>query len=315
MGENAAKIGRKLEGFGENLISDFGWIELVRDCEIKCTRSVHKKKSHGIDLFCKFNNPYINGNQGIIIECKNRQMQSINKTHIADWVRELINSIECAQSTNDLGDVDISDLKTQNTGLLLIHANDTWEEEKFYGYLDGLETIRRRNPINIFIAGNDKIDLWTGLFAKIRKDFNKEFSFLYPSLNEYSKETQKAITINAMFSKYIFAESTYFVSRNKGAGDYDEPHRQNIMFFFDEINVDNFRYAWSMFKHYQLQGVDRYTFVFYPRKKDDVVFVQDKFIETLKTGVPTISEDEARKICIDFIDNRSLSAIEVGGSK
>ena len=56
MGEQASRIGKKLEGFGENLFSDFGWTELARDKEIKCTRTSHKKKTHGIDLLFKNSN-------------------------------------------------------------------------------------------------------------------------------------------------------------------------------------------------------------------------------------------------------------------
>ena len=59
MGEQAAKIGKKLEGFGVNFFANLGWTELTQDKEIKCTRSSHKKKTHGIDLLCKFTNPYI----------------------------------------------------------------------------------------------------------------------------------------------------------------------------------------------------------------------------------------------------------------
>lgn len=130
MGEHASKIGKKLEGFGEVLFANLGWIELARDKEIKCTRSSHKKKTHGIDLLCKFNNPYSTGNQGIIIECKNRQMSSITQATIEEWVKELINNIECAQSAPELADVDLANT-TLNTGLLLIHANDTFNSQKF----------------------------------------------------------------------------------------------------------------------------------------------------------------------------------------
>ena len=77
MGEQAARIGKKLEEFGENFLPNLGWIELAHDREIKCTRTSHKKQTHGIDLLCKFDNPYTTTQQGIIIECKNRQMKSI----------------------------------------------------------------------------------------------------------------------------------------------------------------------------------------------------------------------------------------------
>ena len=58
MGEQAARIGKKLEEFGENFLPNLGWIELAHDKEIKCTRASHKKQTHGIDLLCKFDNPY-----------------------------------------------------------------------------------------------------------------------------------------------------------------------------------------------------------------------------------------------------------------
>ena len=58
MGEQAAKIGKKLEGFGENFFANLGWAELTQDKEIKCTRSSHKKKTHGIDLLLIYESLY-----------------------------------------------------------------------------------------------------------------------------------------------------------------------------------------------------------------------------------------------------------------
>lgn len=312
MGENASKIGRKLENFGKNLFTNLGWTELTRDKEIDCTRTSHKKRTHGIDLLCKFFNPYTTANQGIIVECKNRQMCSINKSQIENWVKELINNIECAQSAPELADIDLSNT-TLNTGLLLIHANDDFDTEKFYNYLSNLTLPNRRNPINIFIAANDRISQWTSLFTKIQTYNADKFSFVYPSINNSNKVPQKALTINGMYSKYLLGESIYVEQETYNGQPVDISHTQNILFFFDEFTVDNFRYAWSMFKYYQLQGADKYTFVFYPRKNDDVNFVKEYFISTLKAGDNPIEDSEASKIEIDFIDNRNLSPIEIGG--
>ena len=313
MGEQASKIGKKLEEFGENFLPNLGWVELARDKEIKCTRTSHSKRTHGIDLLCKYDNPYTGIQQGIIIECKNRQMKSITQSNIEDWVKELINNIECAQSAPELSDVDLVSAPL-NTGLLLIHANDTFDSDKFYEYLNSIHFSNRRNPINIFIAANDKINLWTSLFTKIKSSYNNNFSFLYPSINECNKILQNSLTVNAMYSSYLFAQSTYAVSKGFGVNTYDELHTQKIMFFFDEITIDNFKYAWSMFKHYQLQGEGRYVFVFYPREKDDVAFVKENFIKALKSGDNPIPDSECAKIELDFIDNRTLSPIEVGGA-
>lgn len=313
MGEQAAKIGKKLETFGESLFTNLGWTELDRDREIKCGRSSHKKRTHGIDLLCSFSNPYIGRNQGIIIECKNRQMVSITKDKIEEWVTELINNIECAQSAPELADIDLSNT-TLNTGLLLIHANDSFDEKKFCSYLSQISYPNRRNPINIFIASNDRIAQWVSLFAKIKVAYNNGFSFVYPSINESNRVSQQSLTINGMYSKYLFATSTYTVARQYGGQTFDEPHSQNILFFFDEFTPDNFKYAWSMFKYYQLQGSEKYIFSFFPRKTGDVEFVKERFIDVLKSGENPIADTEAEKITIDFIDNRFLSPIETGGA-
>ena len=307
MGERAVQIGRKLEGFGEKLFEHFTWDELCRDREIKCTRSAHKKKTHGIDMLCKFKTPYRIDMQGIIIECKNRQMQSITQAEIENWVKELINCIECAQSTPELSDIDLT-ASTLNTGLLLTHATDKFEADKFYKYLKSLNF-----PNNIFIAGNDKINQWTSLLAKIDTTYREGFSFLYPSINGFNRKTSSVLTIEALYSKYLLATRTYTTQSTSHGIPYNVPHLQNIMFIFDAISRDTFKYAWSMFKYYQLQGCDEYVFVFYPRRNGDIDYVKDHFLKTIKAGKEPISGEDSEKIKLDFIDNRDLSVVETGG--
>jgi len=135
MGEQAKKIGEKLEGYGEKLFSGFGWTELTRDKEIKCTRKgTHKKRTHGIDLLMSFWNPYLGGKQGIIVECKNRKMAGITQEKMNTWLNELINTIECTQSTEEMEDINLEDTNLC-TGMLLVHANDKFDGEKFNSYL------------------------------------------------------------------------------------------------------------------------------------------------------------------------------------
>ena len=55
VGENAQKIGKKLEILGVDLLGMFKWNKKMSDKEIKCTRNTHKnaegkyKKTHAID--------------------------------------------------------------------------------------------------------------------------------------------------------------------------------------------------------------------------------------------------------------------------
>jgi hypothetical protein len=87
------------------------------------------------------------------------------------------------------------------------------------------------------------------------------------------------------------------------------------MFFLDDVCTENFKYAWSMFKHFQMQGTDRYCFAFYPRKTGDVEYVRENFLSTLKNVENPISETEVSKITIEFLTNRTLSPIETGGNE
>lgn len=312
MGENAKKIGEKLESFGSKLFKGFGWNELARDREIKCTReNKHNKETHGIDLLMDFYNPYLNGRQGIVVECKNRQMKSINKSEIGIWVNELINEIECAQRTKELSDVDLNNTALF-TGLLLIHANDEFREDLYKKYISNIKVAKRKNPINILIAGNREIERWNALIEYINSNYNETFEFVYPSINGSNMLRAKHITINNLYSKYVFAQSATIIEKEKNGYKSTEPQVKKTMFIFDEICKETFKYAWSMFKYYQFQDADKLEFVFYPRKKDDVKFVENEFIKTLNSGKDALNKELLDKICIGFIDNRQLSPVDSG---
>lgn len=313
MGEQANKIGKKLEGFGEKLFSGFGWNELARDTEIQCSRkTLHKKQTHGLDLLMNFYNPYLGCKQGIVVECKNRQMKSITQAEINKWLQELINAIECAQSASELQYLDMGNTNL-NTGLLLVHANDSYNAKKFYEYLCNLKVPTRRNPINIFIAGNDTINMWNSLRSKIEKDYGKEFQFIYPSIEGSNMEMGNYITINQLFSRYIFAQDVVFEQRDIEGNYYQLPKVRKIIFSFDDITMDNFKYMWSMFKELQFQDAKEMVFVFYPRKSNDVEFVKTNFIKSLYQISTPITAEIEKKIKIEFIDNRDLSPVDMGG--
>lgn len=311
MGEQAQKIGKKLEGFGEKLFSGFGWDELARDQEIECRRNNHNKRTHGLDLLMNFKNPYLGCKQGIIIECKNRQMKSITQDNINAWVAELINTIECSQSAQELVEVKTDNMNL-NTGLLLVHANDEFKKHLFDKYLSNLKVSNRRNPINIFVAGNEEIYRWNSLLNKIETIRSDDFQFIYPSIEGSNMEKGKYITINQLYSKYIFAQDLAMETKYKNGTSYKEPKKRKIMISFDEISRNCFKYMWSMFKEFQFQDAEEMVFIFYPRRKDDVEFIKENFIKTLYQIEPPIDADIENRIKIEFIDNRSLSPVDGG---
>ena len=84
------------------------------------------------------------------------------------WLNELINTIECAQSAEEMQDINLSDTNLC-TEMLLVHANDKLDQEKFTSFLRNMKVPNRRNPINIFVAGNNEINRWNSLRNKIER--------------------------------------------------------------------------------------------------------------------------------------------------
>jgi hypothetical protein len=121
------------------------------------------------------------------------------------------------------------------------------------------------------------------------------------------------ITINQLYSKYIFAQDVIHEQRNEGGVSYMIPMLRKIMISFDDISIGSFKYMWSMFKAFQFQDAKELVFIFYPRKVDDVEFVKDNFIKTLYQATPSITKEIEKKIKIDFIDNRNISPVDAGG--
>jgi len=159
-----------------------------------------------------------------------------------------------------------------------------------------------------------QINLWNSLRSKIEKDYTKEFAFVYPSIEGSNMAIGNYVTINQLYSKYIFGQDVVHIQKNEEGLSYQVPMVRKIMISLDDISIGNFKYMWSMFKALQFQDAKELIFVFYPRKNDDVEFVRTNFIKTLYQIPQPITKEIEKKIKLDFIDNRNLSPIEMGGN-
>lgn len=318
MGEKSRSIGEKLEGFGQDLYSFFKWNELLRDKEIPCRRSTHKntdkskKKTHGIDLLHTCFDPYKNRRLAIITECKNYQWKSITDKKISEWIEELVNTIDCA-SVNE----DISQYSEQfdifNTGILLIHGNDGFNKDDFYGYLQKVKYPSRRSPINIYIAGNDRIEQWIALNDYINVNYRhgeQIFKFVYPFIGENKYSEHDHITINHLFSRFIFARREYYKDDGfqKGKLSHKEPCEQYIVFCFDTFSEEAYKYVCSMFKYFQFEKAHEYVFCFYPQKEQDIEHVKKNFLNVLNKAEKHYSLDVS-KVKYDFLINPRISRV------
>lgn len=311
MGEKAKKIGDKLEGFGEKIYERFGWDELVRNKEIKCIKPLHKNsngertRTHGVDLYHKYYDPYKQKTIGIITECKNYAWSSIATANLQKWFDQLLGTIECAQISEELNEYN-KQCETNNTGILLVHANDgKYDEKKFREYLSNLTYKSRKNTTNIFIASNNEIEKWDAMFACIEKEFKEsDFNFYYPSIMGSKLMKTKYITLDQLFSTYVFAENIKEEDYDKDGIKGKKRIVQSIVFSFDKIDKNAFLYLCNMFKELQLERADEYIFCFYPYTKEDSEYINENFIECIKPKL------ESEKVKVKILDNRRLSPVD-----
>lgn len=321
MGEKAKSIGEKLEGFGEKLFDGFGWHEITRDLEITCRKSTHKnptggsKKTHGVDLLHLVNDPYLGKKIGIVTECKNRQWSGITLSTIQQWLNELVNTIECTKNSNEIKELDICAANI-NTGILLINSNDgNFENDRFYEYLSKLQISNKRDPINIYISGNDRIEQWHALRKKIdeyKLQYKQgNFKFVYPSIDNSKRSEEDYIVVTHLFSKYIFAVHNYYIEENSNNPGMPNmiAKRRYIVFSFDKHTKESFKYLCSMFKYFQFEEGQEYLFCFYPHSAVDVEYINNNFKKSIKdiNGKEVL---DMNKVHIDFLENSSISPVD-----
>lgn len=317
MGENAQKIGKKLESFGWNLFGLFNWKLKMKDKQINCVRSTHKnkgdkdKKTHGVDIYLEYEDPYINKVQGVFIECKNRQWVSINSSNIEEWIDELINTMECAIYDQELNGY-YAENSDKHCGLLLINTNDgNFNKTKFYNYIENITYKSKRMPIKVFIAGNDMINKWWAIDNINATDYNRNLQYIYLSINNSRPLKNKCLSINHLYSKYIFCEYEYQKESMEGVERVIRTRRKMVILCFDKICRESFNYLWSICRFNQFEiNYKEYDICFFPESSIDTDIVKEDFMNVLKTYEKSIEPYILENINVKFLQNRDLTVVE-----
>lgn len=313
MGENSQKIGKKLEGYCENLFPEFGWTSIGKNIEINCSRANHikettsgskKKKTHGIDYLFGYTNPFMNKTEAVIVECKNHAWKDFIPSKLSEWVEELVNTIECA-----ITDPLVSDYlngHSLNTGVLLFNSSDgEYEYNRARESLSKVNIPRRRNPIMIYIADTAKIEKWESLRSvmnDIKQDIaNDNFGIIYPSIGGSSWNCLPLLTPSYLFSDYMF--STY-QTKKSNYGD-TKLIDVKVVFSFDAVCEEAFLYMRSMVNNFQLEAKNERPqemhLYIYPQTIKEIEFAKSYF------------QKKDNNIIVRFLKNRSLSAVELYG--
>ena len=315
MGENAQKIGKKLESVGFELLSMFNWKKKIGDKEIKCTRSTHKnskgasKRTHGVDLYMEYKDPYLGGVQGVFIECKNRGWASISKSEIQNWVNEEINLIDCARNNSELQEF-YADGADKNCALIIINCNDgKYDHKKFEQYLSELEIPNKKIPYKIFIAGNKTLEKWDAIDCMIKTDYLNGINVLYPSINNSQPISENYWSLNHLFAKYIFCETTEKEELRNGD---TRTNKILVVFCFDCITSESIQYLWSMCRTFQYENrYDAYDFCFWVENQDDCNYINENFINIISNyDNGRVDEKIIKAIKTKFLLNRKIGVVD-----
>jgi hypothetical protein len=315
MGENAQKIGKKLESVGFDLLSMFNWKKKMGDKEIKCLRSTHKnvngtsKRTHGVDLYMEYQDPYLGEIQGVFIECKNRGWTGISKANIQNWVNEEINLIDCARNNPELQEF-YADGADKNCALVIINCNDgEYDHDKFEQYLATLEIPNKKNGYKIFIAGNKTLEKWDAIDSIIKSDYSDNINVLYPSINNSQPISEKYWSLNHLFAKYVFCETE---EKEERRGGDILVNKILVVFCFDCICAESIQYLWSMCRTFQYENrYDGYHFCFWVDSSKDCDYINENFINIIKNyNNGRVDDKIIKSIKTKFLLNRKINMVD-----
>ena len=317
MGENAQKIGKKLETVGVDLLQIFNWTVKMSDKEIKCKRSSHKnkagnsKQTHGIDMYLEYEDPYIGKTQGVFIECKNRAWAGITKENIEGWLEEEINLLECAMNTPELQEFYSKD-GDKNSALILINCNDdNFDSTKFHEYLSKLQVPGKRMPYKIFIAGNDTINKWDAIDRLIKENYRNGIKVLSPSINNSQPFATEYWSINQLFSKYIFCEVEEKHEEEDIKGKTIRINKKLVVFCFDKICAESFQYMWSMCRFYNYESTyTGFDVCYWTETKEEHDYITENLKNILISYKDKIDKKVIDTINVKFLLNRNLNVID-----
>ena len=118
-------------------------------------------------------------------------------------------------------------------------------------------------------------------------------------------------SINQLFSKYIFCEYKQEVKMGVNGGTYIQ--KILVVFFFDVINAESFKYMWSMCRAFQYEiQYDEFDICFWAEKKEESDYIKENFISILASGEgkDSIEKEVLEKIKIKVLLNRKLNVVD-----
>lgn len=275
MGEDQNETGEIANQRLLALLEALGWKTWVENRDMPCTiRSHRDTDTHGVDGYMSYDDPYINGERGIIVESKSKKWSGWNDSSLDDAASQTLDALECVPNSDKFKEVfDGKQSRTVDTAIIGAYTNEgEYDQEKFSEYVDSLEIRKKgKGPFKILVLDNADLNRLASLHAKfsdIKSEFdgpNDSVGFYYPSLPDSVSERADLVSLEYLLSDFLYAK----VQTVEQTGERSqEPKDINIVFHFDDVSYDSLDFMFQSLVEYQLLDSDE-VWVFYDEQDAD----------------------------------------------
>lgn len=252
MPEEQPILGNRWTIHAVDLLSDLGWnLRGDMNQDIPCTIQ-GGKKSHGIDAFLTYFDPYQSRDIGLIIEAKYYSWNNINQSFIQKSLDKLFHIIECAPYSEEFNSKFNFDFVKVNTGILMIWSHDDFDKNLFENYLQEIKIPRKHKALRISVLNNFDILKLYSIERTIKEliSDSEEFDIYYPSYSESdSLRGGKFVSLEYFHSKFIFGK----MIQKRKISKYDtKSYNIAVIFYFDKLTFDCLEYMYLALRRFQL---------------------------------------------------------------
>lgn len=243
------------------LLSKCGWKPRgATRVDVPCTRHRNKKRSHGLDAVFSYYDPFLATEVGVIVETKYYAWSNITSSSLQDWVDRLAETLECAPYSSQFTEMFNRDGIAFKTGLLLVWCNTPdYDVSEFRGYLKSLHIRRKSANLRVFVASNFEICRWWSLLkwiGNLRREYN-DFKFFYPSVDGSTLQKTDSITLESLYSSYIFAKGK---REQQVSSKTKEEVETAFVFLTENVSYEALELAYKVAKTFQLEECDALEF-------------------------------------------------------
>jgi len=243
------------------LLEALGWVQRGdNDIDISCELPQHhdREHPHGVDAYMTYDGPYRAKERGIVIESKTKLWDSTKSSTVKSDANQALKTLECIPESDEFEEyLNFGESRIVDAGILGIWVHDgDFDAKEFNSYVSdiGIEN-KQRKPFQILVLGNQELNRLASLhaeFSELEEEFDGEaesVDFYYPSLPDSVSDRRSLLSIEYMLSDYVFAKARKVVDNGSG---YSRPKDINIVYYFDEINMESLDFMFQALVEYQM---------------------------------------------------------------